>query len=491
MDSRQHDSSLKRPFEGITTARESDIFSDGTEEARPPFTGRTGKQDSQTKGLTDTRGKSQYLYSPSFVLRTYNFQEAYPTWMMRRALVISYFCPPQPEAASVRVGYLARELPGFGWDVTVLTRPYSGYESQHFEILTAGSATLGQAEKKPVSEWFERFLTLPRRVVNFGQTLLYFPDRAMPWLCAAVPRALAATRRKRFDAIISTYGPGTAHLTAYFVAKATGLPWVADYRDLWHDNPLVEWGGIRRALLAQLERCILTSASRITAVDGIGEQLAKFHQRDIIGIPNAVDLSSGADAEDSPPCCFQLCYAGRLYDGERSPDLLFRVLASMRAQHNEAGLAARVTFYGPDSYLATRLAERYGLEEIVTAPGWVERKTVLHAERESAVLLIFLGEKTGAFTGSKVLEYLSVNRPILAIGPPWSHVGDILRASGAGMLVSTEEECYTAIEELYRRFQRCLFTAPKRNDWSPWTPRDLAAAFAKVLTSAVQDPRAK
>ena len=42
----------------------------------------------------------------------------------------------------------------------------------------------------------------------------------------------------RPDVLYSTSSPVSAHLVALLVSRATGIPWVADFRDAWTKNPM-------------------------------------------------------------------------------------------------------------------------------------------------------------------------------------------------------------------------------------------------------------
>jgi glycosyltransferase involved in cell wall biosynthesis len=294
--------------------------------------------------------------------------------------------------------------------------------------------------------------------------------------------SLEAVSREPFDAIISTYGPSATHLAAYVVAVRTGWPWIADYRDLWYRNPLSPRGRMHNAMAWQLERAIIRSAKAITCVEGLQNALAELHHREIDVIPNALDIDTWQPYRQLQPREFRICYAGRLYGGLRSPEMLFNALARMRERQEPAGLAARVVFYGPEMQDVDRCARKFGLQDIVTLGGWVDRAVALKAEKESVVLLILLSDNPVAahYHGSKILEYLGADRFILALGPKGSAIADILEVTGAGQFATSEDECERALRDFYAAFQRGIFGPQTRGTWG-WSPAALAEAFARVL----------
>jgi hypothetical protein len=154
--------------------------------------------------------------------------------------------------------FLVRYLPEFGWEPTVLTNR---------EPVEAGSARV-----VAVPDAFERFLQPSRQRGKFpglreiAYAVIMFPDRAAGWMPAAVAAGLRLTRKERFDAVLSTSPPPSAHLVAYAIAQKRGLPWVADYRDLWCGHPYAAKGPVRSRVEAWLEHVVRRRAHAITAV---------------------------------------------------------------------------------------------------------------------------------------------------------------------------------------------------------------------------------
>src|SRR4051794_18233144 len=97
---------------------------------------------------------------------------------------------------------------------------------------------------------------------------LVVPDLALAgWLPFALPRALALARAERFDCVITTSPPQTAHLIGAAL-KLAGTPWIADLRDGWtFDPPRGAWPIAAQAALDRaLEEGSLARADRVVAV---------------------------------------------------------------------------------------------------------------------------------------------------------------------------------------------------------------------------------
>lgn len=404
---------------------------------------------------------------------------------MKRVLLVTYVFPPAPSPGAQRPGYLARYLPQFGWNVTVLTNTA---EPPPFP---ARVVSVGKASRPASIAPMAGAPNSPLRVMLRGlREMVLFPDTTALWMPPAIKAGMALLQEQPFDAIMSTALPPSVHVVAWILAKKRGLPWIADYRDPWGNNPY-GWrrGPVRRSLEGLLERGMIHRAGTLTTIsEPIAAQLRGFHKRDDVHIiPNAFDPAEWEGVPDTRPQRFDLCFTGSMYDGkQRNPDVLFEALAQLRAENDPSAAAARVHFYGPNSSNVNESAARYGLSLQVREHGPVPRPSALLAQRSSAALLIFLNmdPATGKEMGSKYLEYLGARRPILAIGPNTSIMRDFIDRTGTGWFASDVEECKTAIRRAYETYLSGNFEARRDTSAVP-TAGNLARRFADVLDGAV------
>src|SRR5579872_3649885 len=302
----------------------------------------------------------------------------------------------------------------FGWDVTVIARP----RRQAVNRIRSDSPFTSR-----LIHPLKRAAPL-QRLWRACTSVLYFPDNTIGWLPYFVLRSLEASRKASFDAIMSSALPATMHLAAAIVSRARHLPWLAEYRDLWIGYPYKRRGPLRRWLESALERRALRNASAIVTVSkSLAKSLRALHSSQKLFVAeNAYDLDEWTGLDQLMPKEFLICYAGRLYGGARSPELLFTALAQLKAEKHPAGDAASIAFYGSDMDVATDLAARFDLTAQVRCYGIAPRQEVLRAERAAAILLLLLSNDPatlGEF-GSKIFEYVGAGRPVLAIGPPGS-----------------------------------------------------------------------
>jgi glycosyltransferase involved in cell wall biosynthesis len=396
---------------------------------------------------------------------------------MKRVLLVTHDFPPHPSPGALRSGYLAQYLPEFGWDATVVTRA-AGDPPFPARIVPAGTTASTPLQGPTVPSARSKV----RRALGRVRDMLIFPDYYASWIPRAVRAGMRASRERRFDAIFSTALPMSAHVAAWSISRITGVPWLADYRDAWSDNPYMEWGPVKRRLERALEQHIIKRASQVTTVsDAIAAQLSSTHRRQVVAIPNGYDPALWRDASPAPPAGFNLVYAGNLYDGKRSPQVLFQALRELSDAGHPAGNAV-VHFYSANNTGLLQMAQQYGVDSQIRIHGMVPHAEVLQHQRDAAVLLILLNTdpKTEKETGSKYLEYLSARRPVLVCGPPTSVMRGIVQKCRLGWFAANVSDAKQALSSAYARFTAGDFVWTPDTSGLP-TARDLARAFAECL----------
>ena len=418
---------------------------------------------------------------------------------MKRVLIVTHYFKRQEDVGAIRLRGLAKHLPEWGWEPTVLTSASPSGGDQPCRVVETPFEDLTQKWKRRVGlnagstvkdqfglRTLKNGSTAADRLMKVWEELFSYPDNFISWYDGAVARGAELCREERFDAILSSSRPVTAHLIAHEIKKRTGLPWIADLRDLWTQNNYASHWWLRRVREKRLELRILSTADALTTVsEPLARDLEELHRhRPVVSIPNGFDpdlVNPGLPLNDR----FHVVYAGVLYRGRRDPEPLFRAVRELMDEGKMDGGEVLIDLFGDqDGWLSEDVA-RHGLEGIVRLRGMVPRDEVIDNERRAQVLLLLMWntpQEAGTYSG-KVFEYLAARRPILSWGGGGGVVTGLLERTGAGIDAST----YDALkEELFRLYSehRSHGSVAYRGRWPEierFSHREMAGRFSAVL----------
>lgn len=400
----------------------------------------------------------------------------------RRLLIVSFFYPPDPAVGGLRVAKFAQYLPEFGWQPTVLTagtEPAARTEDQ-LDVHTARfvSPWSRLSGRRPDSG--DQALALRERAARAGgigraaysalrhllpMSSVRMPDATLGW----VPFAVAAGRRLLdsgdYHAIFSSSGPPSSHIVAARLQRRSGLPWIADFRDLWSDNHWDARIGAFHLLERRLERRVLRGAGLLTTVaPAWAERLRALHGHHVEVVYNGFDPTD-YPSRPRPASQFRLTYVGTLIRPGQNPEPLFKALALL-ASRTEIDLERsgfQIQFLGTPPGAVEDLAERYGVPHLIRQLPAVPHGESL-AQQAAATGLLFIGwnDPGLGWLSAKLFEYLGAGRPILAVGPPGGAVSRILRECELPDLSDEPQSIASRLETWLRQFsQSGTLTGPK------------------------------
>jgi glycosyltransferase involved in cell wall biosynthesis len=276
---------------------------------------------------------------------------------------------------------------------------------------------------------------------------LAIPDRWRSWRWAGVPAALALIREHHPSAIWSTYPIATAHRIAARVARRTGLPWVADFRD-----PMVEFDRrsgrhfpqderVRRARLQIEQETVSVARQLVFCTEGARriclERYPGLAPETVTVMPNGFDEAAFLDAERQRSSCPRgskriLLHSGTVYRGsDRDPSALLIALRKLRDEGaiSPQRLALRFRASGNDEYLRA-LAAQHGVTEMVELEAALPYREALAEMLAADALLLLQGSTSNPAVPAKLYEYLRAGRPILALVDEEGETAATLRAAG-------------------------------------------------------------
>lgn len=394
---------------------------------------------------------------------------------MKRVLVISYFYPPYSSVGATRVSKMTKYLRNAGWDVHVLTvdrcdlPPTLPVElppeaitrvAQLFDLASIPRAVVGRrrlATDRVLPVQPTRWAML-WRLGEAYRHLACFPDGQIGWYLGAVTAGTAVARSFRPDVIVSSSLPNTSHLVARAIARNTGIPWVAELRDLWTRNHNFQRVQPLRAIEEQLERWVLSAADAIVTVSEVwADGLRDRYGRPTFVVPNGYDPTDYPTGVEPRADVFTLVYTGMFYNGKQNPNPLFAAIRSLADAGRIRPETFRVQFAGQYLGPIASRAETFGVSRFIDVHPPVSYAESLRRQCAANALLFldwFDGRAKGWYS-AKIYEYLGAGRPILSIGPQDSVVARLLCGTRAGAVASDAREVELLLVQWLAEFVRC------------------------------------
>jgi len=323
------------------------------------------------------------------------------------------------------------------------------------------------------------------------------------WIGAALQEAQRIQSDRPFDVVYSRSLPMFGHIAGYWCAKYLGLPWVANVNDPWdwHLFPvrLVNKRRIPNVISNLWMKKTFRSADLVTYPS---QRLHAYHEK-ISGIRHhslVIPHVGTVPLRDAPPQqpsqTFSLVHAGKLGLSEatgRSAVPLLRGLRLFLQDFPEAAEITRLVFVGPSDGAMESLASELQLTAIVSSVGRVTYEQSLNFIRDASVCVLVEAEMPeGIFLPSKLVDYLSARKPVLALSPRVGVINDMAERFGILCVDTGDVEAVRrAIGSLYRDFRNHILhlRRPAQEQVSQFEPKNLAATFLTALRNLTQSKR--
>jgi glycosyltransferase involved in cell wall biosynthesis len=379
-----------------------------------------------------------------------------------KVLLVTMYFPPAGGGGVQRPLKLAQYLPALGVETHVLAPDDPKWVHRDPDLRVPTQAWVhrvryvGPRARKPKEE-LQAADGLDRILVQAQVTArrLLLPDASVTWNLTAIPAAIRIARREGIDAVITTSPPGSIHFVGAAVKRATGARWLADLRDPLVANPHrrsdTTAARARQATNERLARLVARSADAISCVsEAIADEVRSLGARGIVRtISNGCDFDDFAGLEYRPASLFRITHAGSFF-GKRDPRPFLQAF-------RDSGVDAVARFVGDFRSSDREWAETLELGDRLELVPYAPRAESLRLQRDSEALLLLVPDAGGRGKGvlsGKVFEYLAAGRPILAVVPPDGAAADLVRETGAGVVVAPDdvEGIAAALRDLHARF---------------------------------------
>lgn len=349
------------------------------------------------------------------------------------------YTPENPERIAVDESLLA-DIPLCAEVLrTRILEPYSVYRR-----LTGAKNT----EVNPVNA---RNKSLKKRISLWIRGNLFVPDPRISWVRPSVRYLRRYLREHPVDAVVTTGPPQSVHLIGLGLKKATGIRWIADFRDPWTEMFYYKHLGLGRAAdrrHRRLEQSVLDGADLIISVSPpVADDFRAKTSTPVELVTNGFDPDDyTAEQPEKDGAHFRIVHTG-LFAADGNPLALWDALSRRCAADRDFASRLQIRLAGKvDREICEAIRER-GLGGNLVELGYLPHDETVREQRMADILLLPLRREPeyAKVLPGKIFEYLAARRPVLGIGQEDGAAARVLGDAGAGRMFGWDKQ-----EELMR-----------------------------------------
>jgi len=391
----------------------------------------------------------------------------------RRVLIIAYYFPPISSGGTFRTLKFAKYLPELGWDpIVVCARPTA---TDHVDpgLLAELPASVvvervGHLHPKQIEHgllagwkllWKLRLRALATRLEPYKVMQWLAPDPYLTWNLPALQASRRLVRQYHPQIIMTSTPPHSGQWIGLQLKRATRLPWVADFRDPWTQNPFIQTPTSWQAGINQRgERAVFAHADHIISVtssmtDQMGSLESGKHAGKITTIENGFDAADfgGLPRTQLAGDKLHLAYIGSLYGLQRA-DLFLTCIDRLVQEGMIPANDLLVEFMGQDG---TGVLEAYRDSIWLRHTAPQPHSQALSAMTAADVLLLLVPPGASYIHSGKLFEYLGAGRPILALAPLDSEAAKVVQSARVGVIAPPDDESAisAALLQMYQEWR--------------------------------------
>jgi len=329
------------------------------------------------------------------------------------------------------------------------------YENANIYYVKGNSLLKLRKQSQGMAKWKHVLFSLNNKLIRF------FSKSDLPgWEYNVLNKLKEINSITKIDFLLTTFFPLDSHLIGInFKKQNTGICWIADMRDEMSQNKLLSLAEQRS--LSFYEREISKYVDVVSSVskpilDGFRINMT----RDDIKF---IEIRNGFDHDNLPIDDFNkeftFCYAGTFY-GKRKPDTFFKALLKLN-HDKKLPYKWKVRFIGTPENFSIPTEFKENVEFVEQIPN---KDVISFLQHADCNLLIHppTGAK-GIFTG-KLFDYLSVEKPILAMVDCNDVAAELINACCAGYVIDFYDingiyECITKIIGHWQKHEKLKYNS--------------------------------
>lgn len=424
---------------------------------------------------------------------------------MKKVLIVTYYWPPAGGPGVQRWLKFVKYLPEFGIEPHVYIPENPNYpivdetlvsefnpvvkiiKQPIFEPYTFGKLISKKktnqissgliTEKNP--SWIEKFLLFVRG--NF-----FVPDARVFWVNPSTRFLKKYLQDNQIDTLITSGPPHSLHLIGLKLKKELNiLHWIADFRDPWttisYHNKLQMLPTVQKKH-HKLEHEVLKTADEIIVTSHSLQQAFQKMTKTPVSL-----ITNGYDQEDFEKLpldeSFSITHIGSLLS-DRNPVVLWLVLRELIHEKIEFKKQLKIKLAGIVGQNVLDSLNEFDLMPFVENLGYVSHSEAIKLQHSAQMLLLaeIDSAETRVIIPGKFFEYLSAQRPILAIGPIDWEIAMLMKQTAGGQCFDHQQknEIKAYIWECFQAYQSGNLTV-ESNNIDAFSREELTRKLAKII----------
>lgn len=274
------------------------------------------------------------------------------------------------------------------------------------------------------------------RNLHLGDFLRVPDYMRFSWGQRALSAALKALDKREFSYIHSISIPCSSHLVGLELKRRTGLPWIAQFYDPWHNNPTRKYKfNFLRDYDHKLERSVAINADIIIhsnqiMIDDWINAYGDIVRDKILLLPYVTHVDNlGQGGEKQTDSRFIITHVGS-FQSFRESSVFIKAVRLLVEQHPELRDKFIVKYVGRVTNKEKGLISNYNLEDLFVMGGYKrEEECFPFFEEADLFLAIDTNHDHNVFFPSKLLKYFLYKKPILGLVQKESVLRDELNKS--------------------------------------------------------------
>lgn len=416
-----------------------------------------------------------------------------------KVLIITYYWPPAGGSGVQRWLKFAKYLQDFDIEPIVYTVDNPNYdvvdtslENEIPDSITVLKQPIFEPnnfikKKKVATANVSSNPSFIQKSLQYIRGNYFIPDARKFWVKPSVKYLTSYLKSNPVDVVITTGPPHSIHLIGMRLKQKLGVKWLADFRDpmsnLFYNKDLLLTTK-SKIKLNQLEKEILSKADVVVTVSNHLQKEFQKYRTKVEVITNGYDNEVLIEQTYSLDKKFTLSHIG-LLPTQSNPIVLWQVLKEILSENEEFAQDLQLNFIGNSSKQIIDSLKDFDLLNHASIIDYVAHSEAIQLQKKSQVLLLLIPQVKGSegiITG-KVFEYITSNRPILALVPKGSDLIEIIEGTNTGSVLEFNDKIKlkTTILELYKKYKEGDLSVDAINI-EQYHRKNLTKKLAQILT---------